>query len=187
MQALFASRLISPGSLVTVVGALLTVVGSVAYLNDNANLSLPTIFYGIPILLGGLALKSSELPPPLRLSPPQVLRELRQKPENLPLSRLLTDVNRWRYGQKAHLESSLEALKLWDEDNPPQLVTVEERDEDNRYALVLRFDCQAVPYQRWLDLEGRLGRFFGSGLGCSVSQPAPGQVELKLFAAGEDG
>jgi len=71
MQALFASRLISPGSLVTVVGALLTVVGSVAYLNDNANLSLPTIFYGIPILLGGLALKSSELPLPFGSPPPR--------------------------------------------------------------------------------------------------------------------
>jgi hypothetical protein len=96
-------------------------------------------------------------------------------------------VNRWRYGQKAHLESSLEALKLWDEDHPPQLVTVEERDESNRYELLLRFDCQGVPYPRWQDMEGRLGRFFGPGLGCSISQPAPGQVELKLFAAGEDG
>jgi len=187
MQALFASRLISPGSLVTVVGALLTVVGSVAYLNDNANLSLPTIFYGIPILLGGLALKSSELPPAELVEPSPEAEALREAEASQPLRKLVKDVNRWRYGQKAHLESSLEALKLWDEDNPPQLVTVEERDEANRYALLLRFDCQAVPYQRWLDLEGRLGRFFGSGLGCSVSQPAPGQVELKLFAAGEDG
>ena len=47
MQALFSSRRISPGSLVTLLGALLTVVGSGAYLNDNANLSLPTIFYEI--------------------------------------------------------------------------------------------------------------------------------------------
>ena len=48
---------LSPGSLVTVAGAVLTVIGAIAYLGDNANLSLPTIFYGIPILLGGLALK----------------------------------------------------------------------------------------------------------------------------------
>ena len=184
MQALFSSRLISPGSLVTVVGALLTVVGSVAYLNDNANLSLPTIFYGIPILLGGLALKSSELPPPLRLTPPQALRE---EPASEPLRKLLADVTRWRYGQKAHLESSLEALKLWDEDNPPQLASVEERNEANRYGLLLRFDCQGVAYQRWQALEDRLGRFFGPGLRCSVSQPAPGQVDVMLSAAGEDG
>jgi hypothetical protein len=87
---------LSPGSLVTVAGAVLTVIGSIAYLGDNANLSLPTIFYGIPILLGGLALKSSELPPPQRLTPPNSLRELRQNPDNAPLSRLLADVTRWQ-------------------------------------------------------------------------------------------
>jgi hypothetical protein len=100
---------------------------------------------------------------------------------------LLADVSRWRYGQKAHLESSLEALKLWDEDNPPQLASVEERNEANRYGLLLRFDCQGVAYQRWQALEDRLGRFFGPGLRCSVSQPAPGQVDVMLSAADEDG
>jgi len=37
--------LLAPGSLVTVAGALLTVIGGIAYLGDNANLSLPTIFW----------------------------------------------------------------------------------------------------------------------------------------------
>ncbi len=102
MQALF-----SPGSLVTVAGGVLTVVGAIAYGTGNANLSLPTIFYGIPILLGGLALKSSELPPAVRLTPPSRCRELREQPANEALRKLLADVLRWRYGQKAHLESSL--------------------------------------------------------------------------------
>ena len=53
--------LFSPGSLLTVAGAVLTVIGSVAYATDSPNLSLPTIFYGIPIFLGGLALKSLSL------------------------------------------------------------------------------------------------------------------------------
>lgn len=43
----------SPGSLVTIAGGVLTVVGATAYATGSANLSLPTIFYGIPILLGG--------------------------------------------------------------------------------------------------------------------------------------
>jgi hypothetical protein len=60
------NELISPGSLITIAGGVLTVVGALAYGAGNANLSLPTIFYGIPILLGGLALKSSELPPARR-------------------------------------------------------------------------------------------------------------------------
>jgi hypothetical protein len=182
MQALFSSRFISPGSLVTVVGALLTVVGSIAYLGDNANLSLPTIFYGIPILLGGLALKSSELPPPLRTTPPEALRDLRQRPENESLRRLLADVSRWRYGQKAHLERSLEALRLWNEDQPPQLVSVEELERDGAYGLKLRFECGGVPLESWQDREARLGRFFGSGLSAEISQPSPGEVSLLLLA-----
>ena len=36
--------LFSPGSLLTIAGAVLTVIGSVAYATDSPNLSLPTIF-----------------------------------------------------------------------------------------------------------------------------------------------
>lgn len=178
MQALF-----SPGSLVTVAGAVLTVIGSIAYLGDNANLSLPTIFYGIPILLGGLALKSSELPPPRRLTPPQALQELRRQPANAALSKLLGDLCRWRYGQKAHLESSLEALNLWDETTPPQLLSVEEIERGGGYGLRLLFDCGAVGADRWQDRQDRLGRFFGPGLAASLSQPSPGRVELELLGS----
>jgi hypothetical protein len=98
--------LLSPGSLVTVAGAALSVIGWIGYASGNPNLSLPTIFYGIPILLGGLALKSSELAPAQRLTPAAALRSLREQPESEPLRKLVADVLRWRYGQKAHLESS---------------------------------------------------------------------------------
>ncbi len=156
--------LLSPGSLVTIAGAVLTVIGSIAYATDIPNLSLPTIFYGIPILLGGLALKSSELPPPKRLTPAAQFKTLRDLPESEPLRKLLADVDRWRYGQKAHLESSLEVLKLWDEDAPPQLISIEELDCDGRYGLRLRFRCEGVPLERWQARGERLGRFFGPGL-----------------------
>ncbi len=174
------SALLSPGSLVTLAGAALTVVGSVAYLGDNANLSLPTIFYGIPILLGGLALKSSELPPPVRLTPPAALRTLRERPESESLRKLLADVSRWRYGQKAHLESSLEALKLWDEDDPPQLVEVEEFEHQGGYGLRLTFELHGVAFERWQERQERLGRFFGPGLEALLEQPAPGRLSLVL-------
>ncbi|MEB3173081.1 MAG: DUF2854 domain-containing protein [Cyanobacteriota bacterium] len=180
MNALF-----SPGSLVTIAGAALTVVGSIAYLGDNANLSLPTIFYGIPILLGGLALKSSELPPPLRLTPADQFRELRQDPANADLSKLLGDLNRWRYGQKAHLESSLEALKLWDEDQPPQLLSVAEIGSGGRYGLELTFATAGVPVKRWQDQQARLGRFFGPGLSAELEPLEAGQLRLTLRSSPE--
>jgi len=174
---------LSPGSLVTVAGAVLTVIGSIAYATDSPNISLAGVFYGVPILLGGLALKSSELPPAERLTPAAKLRDLRQQPGNEPLRKLLADVTRWRYGQKAHLESSLEALKLWDEDAPPQLVAVEELEEGGRYGLRLTIDCHGVPFERWQDRRDRLGRFFGPGLTADLQQAAPGRLQLSLLPA----
>jgi hypothetical protein len=173
---------LSPGSLVTIAGALLTVIGSIAYLDDNANLSLPTIFYGIPILLGGLALKSSELPPAERLTPPERLQALRDDPASEPLRKLLADVTRWRYGQKAHLESSLEALKLWDEDAPPQLLAVEELDRGG-YGLRLLFELNGVPAERWQERRERLGRFFGPGLRAELAEERSGRLSLSLLPA----
>lgn len=172
--------LFSPGSLLTVAGAVLTVIGSVAYATDSPNLSLPTIFYGIPIFLGGLALKSSELPPAKRLTPPSQFNELRQTTATAEQVKLLKDVVRWRYGQKAHLESSLESLKLWDEENPPQLESIAEYDHSNRYALRLRFRLAAVPLERWQERQERLGRFFGPGLEAALEDGEPGCVDLCL-------
>lgn len=178
MQALF-----SPGSLVTLAGAALSVIGWIGYASGNPNLSLPTIFYGIPILLGGLALKSSELPPPRRVTPAGVHSALRQLPESEPLRKLLGDVMRWRYGQKAHLESSLEVLKLWDEDAPPQLLSVEELDEQGRYGLRLRFDAGGVPFERWQAKQERLGRFFGEGLTAELEPLEGRRFNLRLLLA----
>jgi hypothetical protein len=170
----------SPGTLVTLAGAALTVIGSLAYVSDHPNLSLPTIFYGIPILLGGLALKSSELPPPDRLTPPDQFRSLRESPASEPLRKLLVDVCRWRYGQKVHLESSLEALKLWDEQDPPVLLSVKELSFPEGYGLSLTFAEGGVPFARWEASLDRLGRFFGPGLQAGLAQPSQHQLTLTL-------
>jgi hypothetical protein len=92
-------------------------------------------------------------------------------------------VTRWRYGQKAHLETSLEALKLWDDDAPPQLLSVAERAHDGRYGLALRFRAEGVPFSRWQEKQDRLGRFFAKGLEARLSQPAAGEVLLELVPA----
>ena len=172
----------SPGSLVTVAGGVLTVIGAVAYATGSANLSLPTIFYGIPIFLGGLALKSSELPPARRITPKNALRTERENaaPE---LSKLLGDITRWRYGQKAHLETSLEALQLWDDDNPPQLLEVEELNGEGGYGLRLRFELNAVPMQRWLDKQDRLARFFAKGMQAELKGLDDDRLDLILLPA----
>lgn len=183
MQPSPPSALRSPGTWVTLAGTALTLVGTLAYLRDDANLSLPTIFYGLPILIAGLALKSSELAPAARVTPPEQLKQLRDQPSNEPLRRLLADVSRWRYGQKAHLESSLEALKLWNDDDPPQLLSVEELSLPEGYGLRLEFELHGVPADRWFERQERLGRFFGTGLRAELDQPKAGRLNLRLLPA----
>lgn len=156
-------------------------IGWIGYATSNPNLSLPTIFYGIPILLGGLALKSSELPPAQLIAPSPEAMALRDAPASQTLRKLVKDVTRWRYGQKAHLESSLEALKLWDEEAPPQLESVTELAVHGRYGLAMRFRMEGVPFQRWQEKQDRLGRFFDKGLEARLSQPASGELLLELL------
>jgi hypothetical protein len=92
-------------------------------------------------------------------------------------------VTRWRYGQKAHLESSLEVLKLWDDDQPPQLLSIEELDCDGRYGLRLNFLTAAVPLERWQAQRNRLGRFFGPGLRAELQPQAAGRLRVELLPA----
>ena len=112
-------KYLSPGNLIVTVGGILAFVGMTAYFTDSVNLSVPTFFYGVPIFLIGLGLKTSEIPPVVLFDKKNFATNKFNRPKEL--TALVKDVTRWRYGIKAHLESSLESLNLWDEDNPPQL------------------------------------------------------------------
>ena len=174
----------SPGSWITSLGTSLAVFGLVAYATDHPTLNLVGLFSGIPVLLGGLALKSSELPPVPWLHPPDTWsQKLRQTVATEVQQRLVKDVRRWRYGQKAHLESSLEALKLWRQDKPPQLTGFREDDVQGRYQLTMRFQLGSdEESQTWLDKTDRLARFFGPGLEATVVVVDPRCVDVQLLS-----
>ncbi len=173
-------NLFSPASLIIIAGGVLTVIGGVAYLTGAANLSVPTLFYGFPIFLAGLALKTSELPPAKKIIKSSSLANFKK---NAPqeLSKLLNDVTRWRYGQNAHLESSLKVLNLWDEENPPQLIEIEALETNKQYGVRLRFELAGVNLERWQDKQERLGRFFTKGLYAEFTSPASGELDLLLL------
>ncbi|WP_320676429.1 DUF2854 domain-containing protein [Prochlorococcus sp. MIT 1300] len=172
--------LLAPGNLITVTGAVLTVIGTVAYLTGAANLSVPTLFYGFPIFIGGLALKTSELPPAKLINSQNALKAAKgEAPDEL--IKLVGDVTRWRYGQKAHLESSLEVLKLWDEDNPPQLKEIELLKSPDGYGARLKFELGGVPLGRWQEREDRLSRFFATGLKADLKILNSEEIDLTLL------
>jgi len=155
-------KYLSPGNLIVTTGGVLAFIGMTAYFTDSVNLSVPTFFYGVPIFLIGLGLKTSEIPP-VKLSDKENFKKDRfNRPKEL--TALVKDVTRWRYGIKAHLESSLEALNLWDEDNPSQLKEIEEITKDDKNGLRMHFVINNVPFEKWTEKQDRLNRFFVKGL-----------------------
>tara|TARA_Y100001968_G_scaffold113443_1_gene102854 strand:+ start:1977 stop:2549 length:573 start_codon:yes stop_codon:yes gene_type:complete len=174
MNALF-----SPGSIITVTGSLLSVIGLLAYFTNATNLSVPTFFYGVPILLIGLSLKTVELPPARQVTNDSSINSLRANGSS-ELQKVVKDVTGWKYGPAAHLESSLKVLRLWDLDNPPKLKEIEELNTDEGYGIRLRFEIEGVSMERWQEKQDRLGRFFDKGLKADLISPSSGVIDLLL-------
>ena len=174
------NKLLSPGSLITIGGASLAFIGLTAYFTNATNLSVPTFFYGVPIFLIGLSLKTTEVPPAKRIVPSSKFSSLRAAapPE---LGNLVKDVTRWRYGQSCQLESSLRVLKLWDIDNPPQLIEIEELESNGNYGIRMRFEMAGVTVDKWQEKKERLGRFFAKDLSADFFCPNSREIDLILL------
>ena len=155
-------KYLSPGNFIVTTGGVLAFIGMTAYFTDSVNLSVPTFFYGVPIFLIGLGLKTSEIPPVKLFDNENFKKDRFNRPKEL--TALVKDVTRWRYGIKAHLESSLEALNLWDEDNPSQLKEIEEITKDYKNGLRMHFVINNVSFEKWTEKQERLNRFFVKGL-----------------------
>lgn len=177
-------RQIPLGTLGLVVGSILSTVGFVAYFSENATLNLIGFFYGIPLLLGGLALKAAELKPvPYSQPTSEEILALRGKQATATQNQIRKDVTRYRYGQKAHLESSLEYLGLnpFDEERPV-LQGIREENQGGAYALVLEFDSPLIPLDTWQQKHDKIERFFGPGLRVEIKQPETDRVDVALIA-----
>ena len=152
----------SPANIITIAGGSLAFIGMTAFFTDSVNLSVPTFFYGVPILLIGLALKTTEVAP-VRLINKEIF-QTNKFDRPIEITNLVKDVTKWRYGIQAHLESSLEVLKLWNAENPPQLIELEEISKDERNGLRMHFIINSVPIEQWIKQQERLNRFFAKGL-----------------------
>ena len=157
----------------------MAVIGLISYFTNTANLSVPTFFYGVPILLIGLALKTSELAPAKNNVSSSAFDNFTQRgPKEL--EKLINDVTRHQYGKRAHLESSLKVLKLWDDYDPPQLYEISDFKEGEDYGISMKFKLCGVSIEKWEDKKDRLGRFFANGLVAEINSNEPDEVELKL-------
>lgn len=168
--------------LLLVVGAILTVVGFGAYAVGNSTLNLVGFFYGIPVLLGGAALKAAELKPvPFKTPPTPEVVALRQTQATATLNQIRKDVTRYRYGQEAHLDVALERLGLSPTDEQrPVLAAIAEEAIAGAYALVLEFESPFIPFETWQGKRDKFERFFGPQVCAAVEDLGGDRVALTL-------
>lgn len=177
-------RKTSLGSLGLTVGGVLTIVGFVAYFSGNPTLNLIGFFYGIPLLLGGLALKAAELKPVPYTQPttPDVVK-LREQQATTTQNQIRQDITRYRYGQEAHLDTSLSHLGLSPtDDERPVIQGIRETAHNGAYALILEFYSPLIPLEVWQQKQEKMTSFFGPGVQVEINQPQEDEVELTLTA-----
>ena len=169
------------------VGGILTIIGFVAYAMDNPTLNLAGFFYGVPILLGGLALKAAELKPiPFsQPSSPEIIA-LREEKATPTQNQIRNDVTRYRYGQEAHLDDSLERLGLspTDEDRPV-LVAIREENIEGKYGLILEFESPFITLDTWQEKQEKIAKFFGPGITVKIDPKEDNQVDIFLISLGK--
>jgi hypothetical protein len=178
---------LSLGSLGLVLGAIITTIGFVAYATGNSTLNLVGFFYGIPILLGGLALKSAEIVPAKFINETTAeVEQLRQDTATDTQKQIIKDVTRYRYGIEAHLDEVLQkvGLRPSDKERPVLLGIYEEaaseQDLSGAYTLVLRFASPLINWETWQERQEKLTRFFGPGIVAKLAQPEDKVIDLRL-------
>jgi hypothetical protein len=171
-----------PLSLILInVGGLLALVGFFAYAIQDPTFNLIGFFYGIPLLLGGLALKSAELEPvPFTEITPANLIKLRDRQATSTLNQLRKDVTRFRYGQEAHLDIALEKLGLApSDDDRPILKGLHETEIDGNYALILDFYSPFFKIDIWQEKQEKIAKFFGPGIRVTI-EPTTDREEISI-------
>lgn len=130
---------------------------------DGALSSLGFV-YGIPVFLIGLSLWYAELPPVNVVTSPEGDRAW-EKHGTETLKKIKQDVTRHRYGDDAHLDSSLDALglKLPQRKFPKFQTIVQEEDSNGQLVFTMIFESLETPFKVWADPERvtRYKRFFG--------------------------
>ena len=123
-------KYLSPGNLIVTAGGILAFVGMTAYFTDSVNLSVPTFFYGVPIFLIGLGLKTSEIPPVELFDKTNFVTNKFNRPKELTASKIhqISPVNIIKSDKKENNESfeNKETPKKSNWDSSPLVPEVDE-------------------------------------------------------------
>lgn len=170
----FEIRGFSLGNLVIVSGILITVLSFAEYLSDagaeGLNVSGLGFVYGIPVFLAGAALKYAEIDPVPAYSTAAGERIFESKATET-IKKIKQDVTRHRYGDEAHLDTTIKKLGLVVPGKAyPQLRELREEEVDGELAFTMVWQSLDTPYKMWAE-ERRVKKyetFFGPGVKADV-------------------
>ena len=172
----FEIRGFSLGNLIVGAGVLVTALSFAEYLgtsgSDGPTLSGLGFVYGIPIFLAGAALKYAEIEPvPCYSSSPAAESVFETKATEI-IKKIKQDVTRHRYGDEAHLDTTVKKLGLVVPGKAyPQLKELrQEVTPDGELAFTMVWQSLDTPYKLWADEKRRkrYETFFGPGVGAEV-------------------
>lgn len=188
----FEIRGFSLGNLVILSGIAITVLSFAEYLSDSGseglNVSGLGFVYGIPVFLAGAALKYAEIEPVPCYSDAAADAMFDAKATEI-ISKVKQDVTRHRYGDEAHLDTTVRKLGLVVPGKAyPQLRELRQEAEDGELAFTMVWQSLDTPYKMWADEKRRrkYETFFGPGVGAEVVKIDAEQrlVGIKLTTGG---
>lgn len=188
----FEIRGFSLGNLVIFGGIAITVLSFVEYLSESGseglNVSGLGFVYGIPVFLAGAALKYAEIEPVPCYSSPAGEAIFDSKATEIIL-KVKQDVTRHRYGDEAHLDTTVRKLGLVVPGKAyPQLRELRQDAEDGELSFTMVWQSLDTPYKMWADEKRRkkYETFFGPGVGAEVVKIDAEQrlVGIKLTTGG---
>jgi len=150
-------------------GLFITFYSFYQYFSNQNSLTSLGFVYGLPIALGGFALKYAEILPVPVDSNEKGDAIFEAKGSEI-LKKVVKDVTRHRYGDDAHLDSSLEKLGLVVEGKGfPQMQKITMREEFGELAFTMQFQSKDTPFTTWADPQRirKYESFFG-GLNAEV-------------------
>lgn len=157
---------------------------------DGAGISSIGFIYGIPILLIGASLQYAELEPvPVTYEGSEANGErLWEAQANENLLKIRDDVTRHRYGDEAHLDTTLKALGLCPPGKGyPQMDSLIIGGTDN-LEFTMTFASPETPYTSWAEPARvrKYATFFGPDVSAEVLKvdPAKRLVAIKLVHGG---
>lgn len=172
----FEIRGFSLGNLVCAAGILITVASFTEYLSgggagDGLNVSGLGFIYGIPVFLAGAALKYAEIEPVPVYSAVGADAAFGQKASDTIL-KIKQDVTRHRYGDEAHLDTTVKKLGLVVPGKAyPQLKELrQDVTADGELVFTMVWQSLDTPYKMWAD-ERRVKKyetFFGPNVTAEV-------------------